>query len=228
MSKERILIVEDEAAILMALEDDLGMEGYEVETAGDGALGLAMATDGSYDLVVLDVMLPSMNGFEVCRQLRGAGHDVPVLFLTAKSQEIDKVLGLELGADDYVTKPFSPRELIARVRAILRRRKGPVQRIERCRFGAVEVDFKKFETTRNGTTVDLTAREYAVRRFLIEHQDEAVSRFEILDEVWGAEVAVVPRTVDTHVANLRRKLEEDPSDPRHIVGIRSVGYRFVV
>lgn len=225
MSKERILIVEDEEAISMALEDDLSMDGYEVETTGDGAQGLSMARAGSYDLVILDVMLPSMDGFEVCRQLRESGAQVPILMLTAKSQEIDKVLGLELGADDYVTKPFSPRELIARVRAILRRRKAPPRRIERFRFGDIEIDFKKFETTRAGHGIDLTAREYALLRFLIEHRDEAVSRFDILEEVWG-DVEVVPRTVDTHVANLRRKLEDDPSDPQHIVGVRSVGYRF--
>ena len=226
MSKEKILVVEDEEAILMLLEDDLTMEGYEVATARDGERGLSMAQEGVYDLVILDVMLPRKDGFEVCRQLRGSGAAVPILMLTAKSQEIDKVLGLELGADDYVTKPFSPRELIARVRAILRRGKAPPQRIERYRFGDVVIDFKKFETTRNGRAIDLTAREYALLRFLIEHRDGAVSRSEILEEVWGGEVEVFPRTVDTHVANLRKKLEDDPSDPRHIVGVRSVGYRF--
>ena len=226
MSKEKILVVEDEEAILMLLEDDLTMEGYEVATARDGERGLSMAQEGVYDLVILDVMLPRKDGFEVCRQLRGSGAAVPILMLTAKSQEIDKVLGLELGADDYVTKPFSPRELIARVRAILRRGKAPPQRIERYRFGDIDIDFKKFETTRSGRAVDLTAREYALLRFLIEHRDGAVSRSEILEEVWGGEVEVFPRTVDTHVANLRKKLEDDPSDPRHIVGVRSVGYRF--
>ena len=226
MSREKILVVEDEEAILMLLEDDLTMEGYEVATARDGERGLSMAQEGVYDLVILDVMLPRKDGFEVCRQLRGTGAAVPILMLTAKSQEIDKVLGLELGADDYVTKPFSPRELIARVRAILRRGKAPPQRIERYRFGDIDIDFKKFETTRNGRAIDLTAREYALLRFLIEHRDGAVSRSEILEEVWGGEVEVFPRTVDTHVANLRKKLEDDPSDPRHIVGVRSVGYRF--
>ena len=226
MSKEKILVVEDEEAILMLLEDDLCMEGYEVATARDGERGLSMAKEGAYDLVILDVMLPKKDGFEICRELRGSGAAVPILMLTAKSQEIDKVLGLELGADDYVTKPFSPRELIARVRAILRRGKAPPQRIERYRFGDIDIDFKKFETTRSGRAVDLTAREYALLRFLIEHRDGAVSRFEILEEVWGGEVEVFPRTVDTHVANLRKKLEDDPSDPRHIVGVRSVGYRF--
>ena len=226
MSREKILVVEDEEAILMLLEDDLTMEGYEVATARDGERGLSMAQEGVYDLVILDVMLPRKDGFEVCRQLRGSGAAVPILMLTAKSQEIDKVLGLELGADDYVTKPFSPRELIARVRAILRRGKALPQRIERYRFGDIDIDFKKFETTRSGRAVDLTAREYALLRFLIEHRDGAVSRSEILEEVWGGEVEVFPRTVDTHVANLRKKLEDDPSDPRHIVGVRSVGYRF--
>ena len=226
MSKEKILVVEDDDAILMLLEDDLNMEGYEVATARDGERGLSMAQEGVYDLVILDVMLPRKDGFEVCRQLRGSGAAVPILMLTAKSQEIDKVLGLELGADDYVTKPFSPRELIARVRAILRRGKAPPQRIERYRFGDIDIDFKKFETTRSGRAVDLTVREYALLRFLIEHRDGAVSRFEILKEVWGGEVEVFPRTVDTHVANLRKKLEDDPSDPRHIVGVRGVGYRF--
>ena len=226
MSKEKILVVEDEEAILMLLEDDLCMEGYEVATARDGERGLSMAKEGAYDLVILDVMLPKKDGFEICRELRGSGAGVPIIMLTAKSQEIDKVLGLELGADDYVTKPFSPRELIARVRAILRRGKALPQRIERYQFGDVVIDFKKFATTRNGEAVDLTAREYALMRFLIEHRDGAMSRSEILEEVWGGEVEVFPRTVDTHVANLRKKLEDDPSDPRHIVGVRSVGYRF--
>ncbi len=226
MSKEKILVVEDEDAILMLLEDDLTMEGYAVATARDGERGLSMAQEGTYDLVILDVMLPKKDGFEICRELRGSGAGVPIIMLTAKSQEIDKVLGLELGADDYMTKPFSPKELIARVRAILRRGKGLPQRIERYRFGDVAIDFKKFETTRNGRAIDLTAREYALLRFLIEHRDGAVSRSEILEEVWGGEVEVFPRTVDTHVANLRKKLEYDPTDPRHIVGVRSVGYRF--
>ncbi len=226
MNKEKILVVEDEDAILMLLEDDLTMEGYEVASARDGERGLSMAQGGAYDLVILDIMLPRKDGFEVCRELRGAGATVPVLMLTAKNQEIDKVLGLELGADDYMTKPFSPKELIARVRAILRRGKAAPQRVERYRFGDIVIDFKKFETTRNGRSIDLTGREYALLRFLIERRDRAVSRFEILEKVWGGEVEVFPRTVDTHVANLRKKLEHDPADPRHLVGVRGVGYRF--
>jgi DNA-binding response OmpR family regulator len=226
MSREKILVVEDEDAILMLLEDDLAVEGYEVETAQDGEQALSMAREGVYDLVILDIMLPRKDGFEVCRELRREGVDVPILMLTAKSQEIDKVLGLELGADDYLTKPFSPKELIARIRAILRRRRAPSRGVDHYRFGDTEVDFRKFETVRSGRRVDLTPREYALLRFLIEQRDRAVSRFEILEEVWGGEADVYPRTVDSHVANLRKKLEEDPSEPRHIVGVRSVGYRF--
>lgn len=226
MAKERILVVEDEEAILMLLEDQLTIEGYDVTTARDGEAGLAMATDGEFDIVVLDVMLPRKDGFEVCREVRGAGVTTPILMLTAKSQEIDKVVGLELGADDYVTKPFSSRELVARIRAVLRRAKGSAEPVEQCRFGDVLVDFRKFETTRNGSAVDLTAREYALLKFLVEHRDRAVSRFDILDAVWGDDADVFPRTVDTHVANLRKKIERDPSSPRHIVGVRGVGYRF--
>jgi DNA-binding response OmpR family regulator len=226
MSKERLLVVEDEEVIRVLLEDDLGMEGYEVTTAVDGETALSMARTNPYDLVILDVMLPGKDGFQVCRELRESGVGTPILMLTAKSQEIDKVLGLELGADDYVTKPFSPKELVARIRAILRRRAAPPGNTERYHFGDVEVDFKKFETHRRGKSVDLTAREYSLLRFLIENRDRAVDRFEILEEIWGEEADVFPRTVDSHIANLRKKIEEDPASPRHIVGVRSVGYRF--
>lgn len=226
MSEERILVIEDEESILMALEDDLEIEGYEVDSATDGVQGFELALVGGYDLVILDVMLPGLDGFEVCRRLRGDGVLTPVLMLTAKSQEIDKVLGLELGADDYVTKPFSPRELIARVRAILRRGKRPAAPLDRFSFGSIDVDFRKFETRRSGEPIDLTPREYMLLRYLIEHRDEAVSRTDILFEVWGDDADVFPRTVDTHVANLRKKLERDPSEPRHILGVRGIGYRF--
>ena len=185
-----------------------------------------MAEDQAYDLIVLDIMLPGMNGFEVCRRLRQASVTTPILFLTAKSQEIDKVLGLELGADDYVTKPFSRRELLARVKAILRRGANPPTELEPYGFGDVEVDFRRYETRKRGRAVHLTRREYALLRFLIEHSDDVVSRFEILDQVWGDAASVYPRTVDTHIGRLRKKLEDDPENPRYIVGIRGVGYRF--
>jgi DNA-binding response OmpR family regulator len=223
---DRVLIVEDEEAILLALEDDLRAEGYQVASATDGPSGLSMAEDHAYDLIILDIMLPGMNGFEVCKRLRQASVTTPILILTAKSQEIDKVLGLELGADDYVTKPFSRRELLARVKAILRRGASSPKELGSCRFGDVEVDFRKYEVRKRGRAVHLTSREYALLRFLMEHSDDVVGRDEILDQVWGDAASVYPRTVDTHVGRLRKKLEDDPKNPRYIVGIRGVGYRF--
>jgi len=223
---DRVLIVEDEEAILLALEDDLRAEGYEVASATDGPAGLSMAESHAYELIILDIMLPGMNGFEVCKRLRQASVTTPILILTAKSQEIDKVLGLELGADDYVTKPFSRRELLARVKVILRRGASPPTELESYRFGDVEVDFRRYEVRKRGRAVHLTSREYDLLRFLIEHSDDVVGRSEILDQVWGDAASVYPRTVDTHIGRLRKKLEDDPKNPRHIVGIRGVGYRF--
>jgi len=211
----------------MALEDDLGFQGYEVSGATDGAQGLALANGGGYDLIILDIMLPTMDGFEICKRLRQAGDTTPILMLTAKSQEIDKVLGLELGADDYVTKPFSPRELSARVKALLRRPRQADPAIERFSFDDVVVDFKTYEATRDGEPVSLTAREFALLRYLIQHRDEVVSRDAIVNDVWGDDSDVFPRTVDTHVVHLRKKLEDDPARPKHIINVRSVGYRFV-
>jgi two-component system alkaline phosphatase synthesis response regulator PhoP len=223
---DQILIVEDEEAILLALEDDLRAEGYEVATAADGPSGLAMGQDHDYDLIILDIMLPGMDGFEVCKRLRQAGATTPILILTAKSQEIDKVLGLELGADDYVTKPFSRRELLARVKAILRRRAIQPEGMEACSFGDVEVDFNKYQARKAGQAVHLTRLEFDLLRFLIERRNGVVSRDETLEEVWKDATAVYPRTVDTHIGRLRKKLEDDPEDPRYIVGVRGVGYRF--
>ena len=224
---KKLLIIEDEESVLMALEIDLKMEGYEVSSAKDGVTGLKMAREGGYDLIILDIMLPEMNGFEVCKQLRQAGITTPVLMLTAKSQEIDKVLGLELGADDYVTKPFSPRELSARVNALLRRANQTQVQIDKYQFGNVEIDFKKYEAVKGGEVVYLTALEFSILHFLIKNKDQVVTRDSILDEVWGKDVFVYPRTVDTHIANLRKKIENDPENPEYIVGIRGVGYKFV-
>jgi DNA-binding response OmpR family regulator len=224
---EKILIIEDEESILMALTDDLGLEGYEIETATDGLMGFEIAKEKGHDLIILDIMLPKMDGFELCRQLRQAGVGTPILMLTAKSQEIDKVLGLELGADDYVTKPFSPRELLARVKAILRRVKGTQGQIDVCRFGDVEIDFKKYEVKKKGQPVYLTSLEFSLIGFLIKHKDQVLDRPTILDEVWGRDVYVLPKTVDTHIGHLRKKIEDDPANPKHIIGVRGTGYKFI-
>jgi len=223
---EKILIIEDEESILMALEDNLRLEGYEVSSAIDGQLGLSMAKEQGYDLIILDIMLPKIDGFEVCKQLRQEGITTPILMLTAKGQEIDKVLGLELGADDYVTKPYSPRELLARVKALLRRAKQTQQEISVYIFGDVEIDFIKYEARKKGKPIYLTALEFELLHFLIKHKGQVNSRDSILDEVWGAEVYVHPRTVDKHIADLRKKIEDDPPNPKYIIGVRSVGYKF--
>jgi DNA-binding response OmpR family regulator len=223
---EKILIIEDEESILMALEDDLRIEGYQVSSANDGLKGLTMAKEQEYDLIILDIMLPEMNGFEVCKQLRQAGITTPILILTAKSQEVDKVLGLELGADDYVTKPFSPRELLARVNALFRRMKQIQQGIEQYHFGDVVVDFKKYEAEKGGLPIYMTVLEFAILHFLIKNKDQVVSRDSILDKVWGDSVYVYPRTVDTHIVHLRKKVEDDPENPKYIIGVRGIGYKF--
>jgi DNA-binding response OmpR family regulator len=223
---ERILIIEDEESVLMALEDDLRIDGYQVSSAKDGLKGFSMAKEQGYDLIILDIMLPEMNGFEVCRQLRQTGITTPILILTAKSQEVDKVLGLELGADDYVTKPFSPRELRARVNALFRRVKQTKQGIDLYHFGNVNVDFKKYEAEKEGRPIYLTALEFALLHFLIKNKDKVVSRDSILDQVWGDDVFVYPRTVDTHIAHLRKKIEDDQENPKYIIGVRSIGYKF--
>jgi two-component system alkaline phosphatase synthesis response regulator PhoP len=224
----KILIVEDEESILMALEDNLKMEGYEVESAVNGEEGLSKAKERQFDLIILDIMLPRLDGFEVCKRLRQAGNMTPILMLTAKSQEIDKVLGLELGADDYVTKPFSPRELLARVKALLRRSQQVREGISEAAFGDIEVDFKRYEVNKRGRLVYLTALEFSLLHFLVQNQGQVLSRDTILDAVWGKDVYIQPRTVDKHIAELRKKIEDDSSSPKHIIGVRGVGYKFSV
>jgi DNA-binding response OmpR family regulator len=221
-----ILVIEDEESILMALEDDLTLEGYVVTTATDGETGYTLASEKRFDLLILDIMLPGMNGFDVCKKLRQAGMTTPILMLSARGQEVDRVLGLELGADDYVTKPFSPRELQARIKAILRRVTQTRQTEESICFGKVEVDFKKYEVRKAGQPVYLTSLEFSLLKFLIANGDRALSRADILDGVWGEEVHVYDRTVDTHIGHLRKKTEDDPDNPKFIVSVRGVGYRF--
>ena len=224
---ESILIVEDEESILMALEDDLSNEGYSVTGETDGVRGFERAQTGGYDLLILDIMLPSLDGLEICKKLRAAGDTTPILLLTAKSQEVDKVVGLELGADDYVTKPFSRRELLARVKALLRRAEPAISPLTQFRFGDVEVDFKAYEVRKGGQSVELTAKEFSLLRLLIDRRGEALRRDVILNEVWGGDSDVFPRTVDTHIVHLRQKIEDDPANPKFFVNIRAVGYKFV-
>jgi DNA-binding response OmpR family regulator len=225
---DKILIIEDDKAILMGLKDDLEFEGFEVVTAEDGKEGLRKALAGDFALIVLDILLPGLNGFEVCKKLRESGVKIPVLMLTAaKTEETDKVIGLELGADDYVTKPIGTRELVARVRAILRRAKAGSAPAEKSRFGEVEVDFKSHEVFRAGEKIHLTALEFKLLEFFIRHKGEVVTRDQILDQAWGDEIIVARRTIDPHIAHLRKKIETDSAHPVHILSVRGVGYKFV-
>ena len=220
----RILIVEDESAIAGLLRDDLALEGYDVTVVGDGEAALAAVTSGPCDLVLLDVMLPGKDGFEVCREIRRAGLTLPIIMLTAKTQESDKVMGLEIGADDYVTKPFSPRELRARVKAALRRASGDAPEVYR--FGEVEVDFGRRELRCGSTPVEVTTIEFKLLSAFIRHRGRVLSREQLLDEAWGQGVYVTDRAVDTHIVNVRRKIEPDPAAPRYLVSVRGAGYRF--
>jgi two-component system alkaline phosphatase synthesis response regulator PhoP len=220
----RILVVEDEVNIALALEDDLKKEGYEVEVARDGHAACRLALESSFDLILLDLMLPGKDGFEVCRDLRRAHVRAPILMLTARTGEAEKILGLELGADDYVTKPYSPRELRARIKALLRRAAGDVPEI--ARFGDAEVDFSRYEVRRGGQPIDLTPTEFKLLAALVRHPGRVLTRSQILDEVWGHGVFITDRVVDNQITNLRKKVEPVPSEPRHILNVRGVGYRF--
>jgi DNA-binding response OmpR family regulator len=222
----KILVVEDDPAILRGLADNLRFEGYDVITAQDGETGGKLQKTHKPDLIVLDLMLPRLGGLDLCRRLRKEGVQTPVLMLTAKSEESDRVTGLDTGADDYVTKPFSVKELMARVRALLRRAQPQTSLPDALRFGEVDVDFLRYEARKKGKPVEMTRKEFAILRFLASRTGEAVTRDDLLNEVWGYEVYPVSRTVDNHVAGLRAKLEADPANPSHIRTIHGVGYKF--
>jgi len=224
---DKILVVEDEPDMLMGLQDNLQFEGYQVLTATDGQAALDTALNTCPDLIILDIMIPKLSGFEVCKQIRQKGMDTPIIMLTAKSQEVDKVLGLELGADDYITKPFSIRELLARVKAVLRRPRRPPQKIDSYRFGHVKVDFRKSIAVKSGKPIELSHYEAEILRLLITNKGEPISRNRILDEVWGYELYPTTRTIDNHVVKLRQKVEDDPHNPTHIVTVHGMGYKFV-
>jgi two-component system alkaline phosphatase synthesis response regulator PhoP len=226
-AKTRILIIEDEPAMVAGLRDNFEYEGYEVISAGDGETGLERVLADEPDLVVLDVMMPRMSGLEVCKQVKAKRPTVPIIMLTARGQEIDKVVGLELGADDYVTKPFSIRELMARVKAVLRRASVQARVPEIYRFSDVEVDIRGNEVRRAGKPVALSAKEFALLTYFICHPAETLSRDRLLDAVWGYENYPNTRTVDTHIVHLRQKLEPNPEAPRFILTIHGSGYKFV-
>jgi DNA-binding response OmpR family regulator len=225
--KDRILIIEDDGAIVAALRAGFEHEGYAVEVASDGVAGLRLATEKTPSVIILDVMLPQLSGIDLCQKLRGMGNHVPIIMLTARSQEIDKVLGLKIGADDYVTKPFSLMELLARVEALLRRLKKSVVEIERYQFSDIVLDFKKLEATKDGCPLELTAREFAILKFFAQHEGRVVTREQLLDAVWGYENFPFTRTVDMHIAKLRHKIEANPATPRHLITMHRVGYKFV-
>ena len=225
--KTRILIVEDEPAMVQGLRDNFEYEGYEVISAADGADGLNRAIADQPDLVVLDVMMPKMSGLDVCKQLKARKPSLPIIMLTARGQEIDKVVGLELGADDYVTKPFSIRELMARVKAVLRRVSPQAAASEVYRFSDVEVNVRSNEVLRGGQPVELSSKEFALLAYFVAHPAETLSRDRLLDAVWGYENYPTTRTVDAHIVHLRQKLEPNPEEPRFILTVHGSGYKFV-
>lgn len=232
----RVLIVEDDEAMSIALREGFQYEGYSVTVAKDGEAGLQMATSEGPDLILLDVMLPKMTGLDICKQLRGEGNSVPIIMLTARGQEIDKVLGLKLGADDYITKPFGFMELLARAEAVLRRTRVPAAAVaaasaaappETYRFGDVSIDFKRHEAKKGGQPIDLSPREFQLLAYFIQHTGEIVTREKLLDTVWDYNAIPFTRTVDMHIAKLRKKIEDNPSDPKHIVTVHRLGYKFM-
>ncbi|NNM04568.1 MAG: response regulator transcription factor [Gemmatimonadetes bacterium] len=223
----RILVIEDDAAILRGLKDNLVAESYEVLTAEDGEEGYRLAREEGPDLIILDLMLPTLSGYEICRKLRDTGDSVLILMLTARGEEADRILGLDLGADDYVTKPFSVRELKARVRALLRRSDAQSAPPDTLSFGDVVVDFPQYAARKGGEPVEMTPKEFGVLRYLAARAGEVVSRYELLEEVWGYGKFPTTRTVDNHIAALRAKLEGDPAEPRHLQTVHRVGYKFV-
>lgn len=221
-----ILIIEDNPGIQMSLMDELESEGYRVYTAGDGNDGLKQIKEKDPDLIILDIMLPGLDGYEVCKKIRSEGNTTPVIMLTVKNTEIDKVLGLELGADDYVTKPFSVRELSARVKTIFRRIDEYSGESDSCNIGDTTLNFSKYEAIRKGVKIDFTPLEFQLLQFLAKNRGTVLTRDQLLEQVWGKDNVVISlRTIDSHVASIRKKLEEDPSDPQYLINIRGVGYK---
>ena len=222
-----ILVIEDDPAILRGLADNLRFESYEVLTASDGETGYRLLSERKPDLVVLDLMLPRMSGYELCRKVRAEGVATPILMLTARGEEADRVLGLDLGADDYVTKPFSVRELLARIRALLRRGKPAKTLPDELRFDEVVIDFRRYEASNQGRPLEMTRKEFQILRLLGARAGEVVTRDELLNDVWGYENYPTTRTVDNHIAGLRAKIERDPAQPQRLRTVHGVGYKFI-
>lgn len=223
---KRILVVEDDKSIQLGLVENLKKERYAVEVASDGEAALEIVRKKPVDLIILDVMLPSMDGFDVCRSLRKDGIQVPILMLTGKGEETDKVVGLELGADDYVTKPFSIRELLARVKVLLRRSGSPKTDVSEINVGDIHVDFLKQEAHRGQRAIKMSSREFALLQFFVRHEGQVMSRDTILNEVWGFDVTPTTRTVDNYVLSIRKKIERDPAKPKHLLTVHTTGYKF--
>ena len=225
----RILLIEDEESLVLTLSDALSEEGYYVESSQNGQQGFEMASQHAFDVIILDIMLPEKNGFDLCRDLRGRGIRTPILMLTARGQLVDKILGFKLGADDYLTKPFEVPELLARLEALLRRTLGIAGSgiSETYDFGSVRVDLRSTEVLKEGQPVELSAREFQLLRYFIAHPGRVISRDELLEEVWRYESSIFTRTVDVHVSQLRKKLDSDPKKPKHFITVRGMGYRFI-
>jgi len=223
----KILIVEDEPNMVAGLRDNFEFEGYQVLTAPDGVAGLERALSESPDIVILDVMMPRMSGLDVCKQLKAKKPSMPIIMLTARGQEVDKVVGLELGADDYVTKPFSIRELLARVKAVLRRAGTIPKQGEKFAFGEVEVNLRNCQVSRKGKALDFSSKEFELLKYFLNHPGETLSRDRLLEDVWGYDRFPTTRTVDAHIVRLRQKVEPKPDDPRFILTVHGTGYKFV-
>ena len=222
-----ILVVEDDVSILRGLHDNLKFEGYKILTAKEGYEGLRLALEESPDMLILDIMLPGLNGYDICRKVKDKKPEIPVIMLTARGKEVDKIAGLDLGADDYVTKPFSLPELLARIRAVFRRYHKKEIDQKKYSFGKVVLDFKKYQAFVGKKEIKLSGREFEIIKYLVEHAEEVVHRHDLLDEVWGYDSEPTTRTVDNYILDLRKKLEENPSTPKHIISIRGVGYKFI-
>ena len=222
-----VLVVEDDVSILRGLLDNLKIEGYNVLSAIDGHQGLKLALKELPDMIILDIMLPGLNGYDICRKVKNKNPEIPIIMLTARGKEIDKIAGLDLGADDYVTKPFSLPELMARIRAVFRRYNKNQADPDKYSFGNVVLDFKKYQAFVGKKEVKLCSREFAIIKYLIDHAEEVVNRYDLLEEVWGYESVPTTRTVDNYILDLRKKLEDKPSHPKHIISVRGAGYKFV-